>query len=229
MTSGECSRSLSVHCYFANTTCLWTNDPEGLQWFSSDSYSDHSLNGPANPENRGIDGSILPQYVWIAKGCVLHFSELLLWSLSVMSLSVRMGNHTAQYRKRDGDAIMVRLLTSLKMQYCLLTCLQNTMPYLRLCHIIDQAQWLDSTVPRSRNHPTLHSSASHLDTLWAKVICNAAKIWLQLPMNKSSTWTRLTPEKSWGYFEQQSFFFLSYLGLLWAWGDSVCHPGRCCQ
>lgn len=78
MTSGECSRSLSVHCYFANTTCLWTNDPEGLQWFSSDSYSDHSLNGPANPENRGIDGSILAQYVWIAKGCVLHFSELLL-------------------------------------------------------------------------------------------------------------------------------------------------------
>ncbi|KAK8385441.1 hypothetical protein O3P69_016333 [Scylla paramamosain] len=43
-----CSPRIAVQCYFENTTCLWMNDPNGLQWFTSDTSSGHTLNGPAD-------------------------------------------------------------------------------------------------------------------------------------------------------------------------------------
>lgn len=78
LTSDDCTPVLSVHCTFVNTTCLWTNDPQGLQWFSSDSYTDHTLNGPASSEIQGMDGSVLLQHVGRAVvGCGPHFTSLL--------------------------------------------------------------------------------------------------------------------------------------------------------
>lgn len=77
MTSDDCTPELSVQCSFVNTTCLWTNDPQGLQWFSSDSYTDHTLNGPASSELLGKEGSVLLQRVGRAVvGCSPHFTSL---------------------------------------------------------------------------------------------------------------------------------------------------------
>lgn len=54
VTSGMCSPRIAVECHFENTTCLWTNDPDGLQWFTSDTNSGHTLNGPADDQSKGV-------------------------------------------------------------------------------------------------------------------------------------------------------------------------------
>ncbi|KAG0730111.1 MAM and LDL-receptor class A domain-containing protein 1 [Chionoecetes opilio] len=51
VTLEMCSPIISVACSFVNTTCLWTNDPDSLQWIAADSYSDQSLNGPADDKD----------------------------------------------------------------------------------------------------------------------------------------------------------------------------------
>lgn len=90
MTSEDCTPVLSVQCDFDGTTCLWTNEPQGLQWFSSDSFTDHALNGPADSETQGME-EVCCCSVWGDMcGVFASLAFTLLLSALVLCLCVRM-------------------------------------------------------------------------------------------------------------------------------------------